>query len=136
MIVVDTGPIVAAASKKDPDHDASMAALTSLREPPVISAFVAAEVCYFLDTRTTPATEAAFVRSLSDGTFHLVDLAPSDLERLAELIEQYADLPLGAADASVIALAERMNITTVMTLDRRHFSIVRPRHVDAFELLP
>ncbi len=62
MIIVDTGPIVAAASQKDPDHTASLAALTSLREPPIISAFVAAEVCYFLATRTTPATEAAFVR--------------------------------------------------------------------------
>ncbi len=135
MIIVDTGPIVAAASQKDPDHTASLAALTSLREPPIISAFVAAEVCYFLATRTTPATEAAFVRSLADGTFHLVDLDTNDLESSAELIETYADLPLGAADASVIALAERLNIASVMTLDRRHFSIVRPRHVDVFDLI-
>lgn len=55
---------------------------------------------------------------------------------MAELVEQYADLPLGTTDASVIALAERLNITEVATLDRRHFTVVRPRHVEALILLP
>jgi predicted nucleic acid-binding protein len=73
------------------------------------------EVCYFLNTRATPAAEASFLRSL---------------------IEQYADLPLGAADASVIAVAERFGVKTVLTLDQRHFRIVRPRHVGSFQLLP
>jgi len=66
----------------------------------------------------------------------LAELSAVDLERTAELVEQYASLPLGAADASVIALAERHNVTTVLTLDRRHFTIVRPRHVGSFELFP
>lgn len=136
MIIVDTGPIVAAASAKDADHARSLDALANLREPPLISPFVVTEVCYFLSTRATSAAEAAFLRSLVVGTFQLVDLTLADLERAAELVEQYADLPLGAADASVIALAERLDVRTVMTLDRRHFSIVRPRHVGAFELLP
>ena len=48
----------------------------------------------------------------------------------------YADLPLGAVDASVIAVAERVGASEVATLDRRHFSVVRPRHVGAFALLP
>lgn len=47
----------------------------------------------------------------------------------------YADLPLGTTDATVIALAERLNVSEVATLDRRHFSMVRPRHVRAFTLL-
>jgi len=136
VIVVDTGPIVAAASVRDADHAASLAALSALREPALMSPFVATEVCYFISTRATPTAEAAFLRSLVAGTFKLAELRASDLERTAELVEQYASLPLGAADASVIALAERHNITTVLTLDRRHFTIVRPRHVGSFELLP
>lgn len=136
MILVDTGPIVAAATPTDDHHHASLAALAELRERPLITAFCALEVCYFLSLRATPAAEAAFVRSLADGTFRLVDFTASDLLRTAELIEQYGDLPLGAADASVIAVAERLGIRTVMTLDRRHFSIVRPTHVEVFELLP
>jgi predicted nucleic acid-binding protein len=55
---------------------------------------------------------------------------------MAELVHRYADLPLGTVDASVIAAAERLAIGRVATLDRRHFSVVRPRHVDAFVLIP
>lgn len=82
------------------------------------------------------AAEASFIHSLADGTFTLVEITREDLERIAELIETYADLPLGAADASVVAVAERLKITQVLTLDRRHFTVVRPSHVSAFELLP
>jgi len=56
--------------------------------------------------------------------------------RIAELVEQYVSLPLGIVDAAVIAIAERLNLTEVATVDRKHFSIVRPRHVPAFGLLP
>jgi predicted nucleic acid-binding protein len=90
----------------------------------------------FLNTRATPAAEASFLRSVVAGTFRLVEPAPADLERTAALIEQYADLPLGAADASVIAVAERFGVKTVLTLDQRHFRIVHPRHVGSFQLLP
>ena len=135
-VIIDTGPIVAAASVKDQHHDACVAALRRLHEPPLITSFVVGEVCYFLNTRATPAAEASFLRSVVAGTFRLVEPAPADLERTAARIEQYADLPLGAADASVIAVAERFGIKTVLTLDQRHFRIVRPRHVGSFQLLP
>lgn len=107
MILVDTGPIVAAASKRDQRHAECLAALTELREPPLISPLVVMEVCYFLSTRATPAAEAAFLRSVAVGSFKLVSLTTDDLHRSAELVETYGSLPLGAADASVIALAER-----------------------------
>ncbi|GAA4546285.1 hypothetical protein [Pseudonocardia xishanensis] len=55
---------------------------------------------------------------------------------MADLVDTYADLPLGTSDASVVALAERLGVTEVATLDHRHFRVVRPRHVDAFTLLP
>lgn len=56
--------------------------------------------------------------------------------RVAELTSQYADMSRGMVDASVVALAERHRAPIVATLDRRHFSAVRPRHVAAFELVP
>ena len=136
MVLVDTGPIVAAASKRDEHHASCLAALSAVREPPLITPLVVMEVCYFLSTRATPAAEAAFLRSVAVGSFSLIALTPEDLERCAQLVERYADLPLGAADASIVAVAERLGVRQVLTLDRTHFSIVRPRHVDAFELLP
>lgn len=59
-----------------------------------------------------------------------------DWDRIAELVDTYADLHLGGVDASLVAVAERLVATDVATLDRRHFSVVRPRHVQAFNLLP
>lgn len=80
--------------------------------------------------------EALFLQAVAQGDFQAIDLTATDYERMAELVEQYADLPLGTTDASVIALAERLNVTEVATLDRRHFTVVRPRHVVALTLLP
>jgi len=55
---------------------------------------------------------------------------------MADLVDQYADLPLGTTDAGVVAVAERLGLVEIATLDRRHFSVVRPRHASAFTLLP
>jgi uncharacterized protein len=63
-------------------------------------------------------------------------LGEVDFERMGALVTTYADLPLGAVDASVIAVAERLGASVVLTIDRRHFSVVRPRHIEAFTLLP
>lgn len=83
-----------------------------------------------------PDREAAFLRQVAVGDFELVQLTPADLKRMAELVLKYADLPLGATDASVVAVAERWQLTDVATIDHRHFSIVRPSHVPRLSLLP
>jgi predicted nucleic acid-binding protein len=59
-----------------------------------------------------------------------------DIRRMAELVETYVDLPLGIVDAAVIAIAERLQLTEIATLDQRHFGVVRPSHTRAFTLLP
>ena len=82
------------------------------------------------------SVEALFLRSFADGSLSTVALEPSYFQRMAELVEQYASLPLGGSDASVIALAERLRIDKVATLDRRHFTVVRPRHQASLILLP
>jgi uncharacterized protein len=79
------------------------------------------------------------VRLLGDlaaGELLLEPVDPADLLRIAELVAVYGDLPLGTVDGSVVAAAERLGATTLATLDRRHFGVVRPAHVEAFELLP
>lgn len=81
--------------------------------------------------------EAGLLESIGDDQpFTLVDLTKQDLQRMAVLVRQYADFPLGGTDASVIAVAERLGVDQVATVDRRHFSAVRPSHVRAFRLLP
>jgi predicted nucleic acid-binding protein len=101
-----------------------------------VAAPILTEVCYLLERERGALVEAAFLRSVRDEIFSLVAITHDDLNRMAELVETYASLPLGAADASVIAVAERLKLAEVATLDRRHFTVVRPNHVNAFTLLP
>ena len=102
----------------------------------VVPALVVAEVSYLLGRALGASAEATFFRSLADERVRLEPPTPADVGRVAELVERYADLPLGGTDASVVAIAERVGLAEVATLDRRHFSVVRPRHVEAFVLLP
>jgi hypothetical protein len=95
---------------------------------------VVGETGFMIGRILGPAAEAAFLRSLAGGELRVEGLTPADLDRMAELVETYADLPLGTADASVVA--ERLNIGDVATLDHRHFTVVRPRHVAALRLVP
>ena len=74
--------------------------------------------------------------SVGAGDFSLVELTATDWARCAVLIGRYADLDLGLVDASVVAVAERLGITTLASIDRRDLLVVRPAHCDAFELIP
>lgn len=77
-----------------------------------------------------------FVRAVRDPGWSIVPLPDSDLERAAELLDQYHDSKLDFVDATIVAMAERLNVRRILTLDRRHFEMIRPRHCPAFEILP
>jgi predicted nucleic acid-binding protein len=101
----------------------------------LVPSTVVTEVCQLVERRQGSKAEAAFLQSFGSG-LTLVDLTAEDLTRMSRLVETYANLPLGAVDASVIAIAERLNIAEVATLDRRHFTVVRPAHTGSLILLP
>lgn len=136
MILVDTGPLVATLVPTDVDHQRCVTFFDSYRGDLLISPYVAHEVSYLVERDMGPKVESAFIRSLARGELIQMELILEDLHRVAELIDTYADFPLGAADASVIALAERFGLSEIATLDHRHFRVVRPRHVESFRLLP
>lgn len=91
---------------------------------------------YLLATRLGTVPEIRFLGDLAGGAFTVEPVAAADWLRIAELVARYRDLPLGTVDASVVATAERLGITEIATVDQRHFSVLRPAHVDAFTLLP
>jgi uncharacterized protein len=97
---------------------------------------VITEVVYLLATRLGPAAEVKFLGDLASGALTPLAVEPADWLRIAELVAKYADLPLGTVDASVVAAAERLELRAIATFDHRHFGVVRPRHVDSFELVP
>lgn len=136
MLIVDTGPLVAAADSADPDHLACADLLQQATGPLRTTALVVAEAAYMIGRRISAEAEARFFRSLANGDLTIDALIDDDLARIADLVEAYTDLPLGGTDASLIALAERLEQDTIATLDRRHFSVVRPRHVPGFQIVP
>ncbi len=134
LAVVDAGPLYAAADADDRDHDSSRAVLARSDLRLVVPALVVAEAVYFVGRRLGAAAEAAFLRGLSP--LDVEGPAPEDFDRISELVETYADFPLGGTDASVIALAERIGAEIAITLDRRHFASIKPRHCESLQLLP
>lgn len=134
LAVVDTGPLYAAVDEDDADHARCRAVLEDSTHRLVIPALIVAEVTYLIGTRLGADVEARFLRSLA--RLDVEAPAPEDWTRIAELVERYGDFPLGGIDASVIALAERLDVETIATLDERHFRAVRPKHRRAFRILP
>jgi len=133
---VDAGPLYAAADVDDAHHAGCLAALEEAPGPLLVPVLVVTEVVYLLGTRLGPEAEVRFLGSLASGELVVEDVKASDWIRVAELVWTYRDLPLGTVDASLVAAAERLGISAVATLDRRHLGVVRPRHVPALELLP
>lgn len=134
IAIVDSGPLIAVANRADPAHEASLRILQNPRLHPVIPILCVAEVAYLIGRRQGPAMEARFVRGLEG--FETIAPGPEDWPRIGDLVEEYADLSLGTTDASIVTLAERLDTDLLITLDRRHFEVVRPRHAERFRLLP
>ncbi len=136
MLILDAGPIYAAAATRDRNHRRCVDLLTRAPRPLLVPELVVTEVSYLLGDRIGPHAEIGFGRSIAAGEIVVEPVLESEWSPIAELMERYSDLPLGIVDASVVALAERHGVGEIATLDHRHFAVVRPRHVTAFALLP
>lgn len=120
----------------DAHHASSLELLQTHPGPLIVPALVITEVVYLLGTRLGAEPEIRFLGDLASGAFSIEPVAPPDWLRIAELVGRYRDLPLGTVDASVVATAERLRVNQIATWDRRHFTVVRPRHGESFALLP
>ena len=135
-LLVDSGPLYAYVDQDDRHHRACLDLLLSHVGPLVVPTLAITEVSYLIEKRLGPQAEVLFLGDLSSGAFAVEPVSPADWLRIAELVWNYRDLPLGTVDASVVRTGERLGIREVATLDHRHFSVVRPSHAPAFELLP
>jgi uncharacterized protein len=135
-IIVDTGVLLAAADTDDADHDRCAALLRDHPGELHVPAPVIPETAWQIERNLGARSEAAFLRLITSERLHVVDLTLADWARCIALIETYADLGLGLVDASVIAVAERLPLTTIATLNDRDVRDVRPAHTKAFDLIP
>jgi predicted nucleic acid-binding protein len=134
--VIDAGILYALVDRADSAHASAVAAIEAERETIVVPQATMPEICYLIGSRLGGAQEAAFVRYLADSDWRLEPLTDQDMARVAALLAEHASAGLGFVHAAVVATAERMGATRIYTLSRRHYDLIRPTHVDRFELLP
>jgi uncharacterized protein len=135
IAIADTSYVVAVAIETDKNHERCMAVHRQQRTI-FLPQSTLAETGYLLTKLGGNRKAASFLAGLSRSKYKMVALEPQDIARTAELPNQYADSRLDFVDATIVAIAERLQLTRILTLDSRDFSLVRPRHAEHFELLP
>jgi len=133
-LLVDTGVLYALADRSDAWHARVSAYLESNHATLLVPVTVLPEVTYLLRQRLGVPAEQAFVESVARGEIAVEDVKRRDWARIEQIMTAYNQL--GFVDASIVALAERLKVRELATTDRRHFSVVRPAHLQRLQLVP
>jgi predicted nucleic acid-binding protein len=133
-LLVDTGILYALADRRDAWHRRVRRYLETNSQTLLAPVTILPEVAYLLRHRIGAEAERAFVSSLARGEVAVEEVSSRDWARVESLLSGYE--MLGLVDASVVAIAERLKLSTIATTDRRDFAIVRPAHVERFTLVP
>lgn len=134
MVIIDTGPIVALFDESEPSHQICKNTLKHIKGPILTSWPVLTESFYLLeDWRKGQSELWEFILA---GGLNIYDIQPSEYIRLRDLMKKYSDRPMDLADATLVLLAEIHKAKTIFTLDRKDFSLYRPKHCKYFEIIP
>jgi predicted nucleic acid-binding protein len=136
VLVTDTSGLLAYFDRKDQHHQRAAAALAGDPGPFVVSPFVIAEVDYLLATRYDAGAELAALEQLSGGAWELPCIDSGGLTKVTEIVARYRDQNIGVCDASLVFLADRYRTARVLTLDLRHFQVLRTLSGHPFQLIP
>lgn len=135
MILLDTSGLLAALDESQRGHREAAASLSAASPPRLLSPFVLAELDYLVATRVGQAARLSLLGEVERGAYVLEPMAREDVARARAIIARYADLAISLADASIVVLAERHRGREVLTLDQRHFRVLRAGR-QAFRILP
>jgi predicted nucleic acid-binding protein len=134
--IVDTSFLFALADLKDANHQRAVDMAAGMDDLLMLPVTVLPEICYLIDSRLGHAAMRRFIDTVASGDLQVESVSRDDLSRVSEVLNQYADAHVDFVDATIVALAERLKVTRILTLDRRHFDLFRPQHCAAFEILP
>lgn len=133
--LIDTGFMLAVLAHNDPHHEACR--LVALQEPSaLIPSVVLPELAYMIIRNMERKTLITFMRELLTDESQVVDATTEDFVRAMEIMEKYFDANLDFVDCTIMAMAERLGISRILTVDRRDFSMFRPKHIPYFTILP
>ena len=136
MVVVDTSGLLAALFPDQQRHAECARILTEMEGPFLLSPFVLAELDYLVAKLANVETELRLLREVASGAYTLAPFLAGDVQEASRLVEQYSDLGIGLADASIVVLARRHRTREILTLDERHFRVVTGPGARPFRILP
>lgn len=134
--LLDTGFLYALIDSTDEHYEAVLSAMQSYRGRILFPVPAITEATFLISSRLGVYAMAQFLESLETFDYELVVPEIGDYLRSADILRKYNDQNIDFVDACIVAIAERLNITKILTIDRRHFSVFKPLHCDSFELLP
>ena len=135
MILTDAGPLVALALSRDPDHRRCVQALDDIRLPLVTTWPAFTEAMYLTGRALGWRGRAALWEMVERGDLQIVDVSDEARGRMRVLMEQYRDLPMDLADASLVAVAEERRLDRIFTLDA-DFRVYRLPRGRRFTVVP
>ncbi|MDP3712459.1 MAG: PIN domain-containing protein [Mycobacteriales bacterium] len=135
-LVCDTSGILAALDTADPAHEPCRAVLQTWSGALVLSPLVLAELDFLVRARLGADVARRVADDVAAGAYRLEALGAEDVARCVAVDRSHRDLGVGLADASVVVLAERVATNALLTLDERHFRVLRPLGGGSFRLLP
>ena len=136
MIIADTSGLIAFFSESGHQHQRVASWLDNNDDVMVVSPYVMAELDYLVATRKGVDAELAVLAELSGGAYELATMPTEDVATAQRVIARYRDLGVGLADASMVVLAQRYGTRTILTLDHKHFSVLRPLDGGLFKIVP
>ena len=134
--LMDSGFLYALIDGSDRHSKACKNALETIYEEVIFPVPAVTETAYFISKNLSPLALANFLDDLPEMNLILETPTAEDYLRTAEIIRKYNDANIDFVDACIVAIAERLNITKILTIDRRHFGIFKPKHCEAFEIFP
>ncbi|HWF26056.1 MAG TPA: PIN domain-containing protein [Solirubrobacteraceae bacterium] len=136
VLVCDTSGLIAYFDASDAHHRAVTTAVEAEPGPFIVSPYVLVELDYVLATRHGVNAQLAVLRELTGGAWTLPCCEVIDVREAGDVVERYRDQDIGIADASIVVLAGRFKTDRILTLDHRHFRVIRTVTGDSFSLLP
>src|ERR1051325_4563046 len=127
-VLLDSGFLFASLNASESEHEATIRVLENIREPIVLPVPAITEITYLLARDINNEAAADFIASLASTELTLEIPHQEDYSRSAELLRQYSDAKVDFVDTMIVAITERLNITRVLTLDRRDFELISPNH--------
>lgn len=136
MLLLDTSGLLAAIDAGQRRHADCAAVIAGRRGPFLLSPFVLAELDYLLASRVGRVAQHALLEEVSRGAYRLEAFDATDVETASRVMKKYPTLDPGLADASLVVLAARHRTRDVLTLDRRHFDVLRQLNGRPFRVWP